>query len=688
MAHRCVRKLRLATCSSYVPARHFQSIPASRLDALAVPFALFSTVASTSTITPPERPLDAIRRQRAEELRGLLSLKSPSPHRVWANYLELVQYYGSSPVPRDIHQGVLRKCAIPAAHVRAVAAKMRREGGKFKDEALYESRYREVIRNIRATGSAPALEDYHCVLELFAALGNYRSAMLVLDEISTVGLVKNPETYSLCLQALSHRLTLPIWHLNRPMLVDEVTEHCVKILNEMSVNNTPYTSVNVDLAFRILKETMNMQGFTVLMKGAYGIDLAYPDRSPLELWENKAADHPEDNVHEDLARRLPSRLPLSLATFNTALDFLGRAGDVSKMVQTFEVLTNPLPSPASNRSFDDDDDDDDDFGFSNPQVAPYSPPHIRPNTTSFHVLLRWLHHMEDAVLARHYLLVALEMERQQGRQLRGLVRTKPPHEIPAPRLAITRNLLLPVFSIANDNKRTELLRWVLQKAHKVVRRKQYDIRYFEEVRARWIDEGVYRPPQMTEAQLEDSQYQLPLGPSTSRFSSFFDPSSSLHASKDDPLSSQQATSSPTPPEPSENSKPFDIDVHLNLLRRDARELAQFTLHIDDVYARTVQRIKERLGRRVWAEKNIYLRDIDRRIKVPKEYWRRTVNFRPRSELVAQRAPSPQRRSRPSSEAGEPRAAAIPSSQEATVIPEHLQASSASTESASKSSRES
>ncbi|CDO74040.1 hypothetical protein BN946_scf185043.g90 [Trametes cinnabarina] len=539
--------------------------------------------------------------------------------------MDLLQFYGRVKVPLDIHQGVLRNCAPSTAQIRVVAASRMREGGRYKDSLLYEARYRDVIRNIRASGDIPALEDYHCVLDFFAAIGNYRHALLILDEIAELGLQKNAETYQLCLHALAHGLTQPIWHLNRPKLVDEITEHCKKLLAEMSQSNIPYTRRIVDLAFRILKETLNMEGFTTLLKGAYGIDLAYPDRSPLQFWDEGNASQPTEDATATHPASFPQRLPFSLTALNTALDYLGRAGEVSKMVQLFEIATNPLPSSASNQSIDDDDDDD--FGLSNPQVAPYNPPHVKPNTTTFHVLLRSLHLADHAVLARHYLLVAREMERDQGRQLEGLIKeglikNKPSDELPSPRVSMTRSLLLPVFSIANDNKNVELMRWIVHKTRQTVRRKHFSIRFYQQVRARWVEEGVYRPS-LSEPELEEID-DLPLGPSSSRFSTFFDPSSSPRSASAQDIPIAHPT----------ESKPFHIDLHLALLRRDLDQLVEFQAHIEDALARTVQRVKERLGRRVWGDKNVFLRDARNRQVVSKEFWRARVNYHPKVEPVA------------------------------------------------------
>ncbi|TFK93887.1 hypothetical protein K466DRAFT_510796 [Polyporus arcularius HHB13444] len=638
MAHRCVRKFRLASTSTLPHVRHVHVTPSCRA-ALAVPIAEFSTASSSSTSYSDENPLDVIRRRKVEDFKGLLSLQTPNHNRVWGSYLELLEFFGSAKVPLEIHQSVLRKCAPPAVHVRAVFARRMAEGQRYTEDELFESRFQRVIRNIRAAGDTPSLEDYHCVLEMFAAVGNYKGSMMVLREIGRVGLVKEPRTYALCLQALCHRLTLPVWHLYRPPLVAEVTEHCLDILNEMSANGVQYASYNVDLAFRILKETMNMEGFTTLLRHAYGVDLAYPDRSPLEYWGQMRGASSSTESQANLPMQIPKPLPFNLAAFNTALDYLGRAGDVSKLVQTFEVITTPLNASASNSAFDEEDDDD--FGVSNPQVAPYKPPHVEPNTTSYRLLLKWISKAGHPVFARHYLLCALEQEREQGRQLREWARSRSPEDIPSPRLSVTRSLFLSVFWYANRHKNLELLRWIHVKVKRVIRWKQFDILFYETIRGRWIESGVYRPVRDVEDDLSSDQGEdLPAASSTSQFSSFFSPSSSLRQ----PSSTQASDASspfavdldaPLIPPPKEPKK-LDIDRHLHLLRRDLAELQEFEQHVDDIFGRDMQRVKERLGRRVWVGKDIFLRDVGQRTDVPKEVWRDIVTFRTQAEIEAKR----------------------------------------------------
>ena len=641
MAHRCVRKFRFVKPAKFVDVRRLHASPAA-LDALAIPLAGFSTASiPTPSSSSAPRPIDVIRARKAEEIRTFLSSGKPSPNRVWASYLELLHIYGSAKVPLDVHQSVLRKCAPPAANVRAMAAKLRAEGRRYTDDRLYESRFQQVIRNIRTAGDKPTIEDYHCVLELFAAVGNHEGAMLVLREIDRVGLHKEPRTYGLALQALCHRLSLPIWHEWRQRLADNITEQCISIVKEMAARRVGYTAGNVDLAFRILKETLNKEGFAVLLRHAYGIDLAYPDRPPLEYWDKKRSAGVEVEGQNGSPVPFPSQLPFSVAAFNTALDFLASAKDVSKLVQMFEVMIAPLLSTSSSQSSYDDDEDED-FGVSNPQVAPYKPPHVVPNSKSFYFILKGVADAGHPVLARHYLLMAIRRDRLYGRQLREWTKTKPPDEIPAPSFAINSSHFLPVHHLANRDKDVELLRWVNSKVEFHIRRKKYDIEYYTMVRDRWIQEGVHRPVQTNPSEhFEELDVYLPSRSAASLFSTFFDPSSSARKPETSstagptplhfPVDLAASPTSPLPPQ-----KLLNIDLHLRLLQRDCEGLEQLARRTEDALGRSSQRLKERLGRRVWAGKDIYVRDAGRRVELPRAVWRERVNFREQREVEKQR----------------------------------------------------
>ena len=636
MAHRCVRSFKLATPARFSDARRFHtSSPAS--DVLAIPFAGYSTAASASS-SPGKKPIDVLRARKTDEIKSLLSAETPNPNRVWASYLELLEFYGNAKVPLDIHQSVLRKCAPPATNIRALASRHRASGVRYSEDQVYESRYQRVIRNIRSGGDAPALGDYHCVLELFAAVGNHAGAMLVLQEIGRVGLEKKPRTYGLVLQALSHRLALPVLLLDHPLLVREVTEQCKSVLKEMATLRVEYTPPNVDLAFRILKESLDMEGFKLLLRHAYGIDLEYPDRPPLEYWDKSRATA-TDESQDGPPLAPPTQLPFTIAAFNTTLDYLGRAGDVSKLVQMFEVATAPLPSNTSTSSFDDDDDDD--FGVSNPQVAPYKPPHVRPNTTSFRLMLKWTARARNQVLVRHYLDFAIQTEQEQNRQLREWSLKLHPDEIPSPVMTVNQKLFIPARALGNRDKNLRLLSYVHAKTKRYVRMKKLDIAFYSAVRQGWIDAGVYHPVRNVESDLtEELEDDLPSVSPTSRFSTFFDRSSSAHppGASGEPSKASPFAVDPNPARriPPAQLKRFDIDVHLRTLSRDLEKLVVLEEETETILRRDAQRVKERLGRRVWAGKDVFLRHARRRTVVERGRWRESVRFHDQSEIETRR----------------------------------------------------
>ncbi|OBZ76481.1 hypothetical protein A0H81_03558 [Grifola frondosa] len=602
MSQTYLRKLILSGRLSEV--RHFHASP--RRAGLALPLS-----DSPPSTTSASNPKEVIFNQRCQDIRSLLSLPRPSPGRVWGSYVELLHLLGAENLPLDIHQSVLRKCTPPAAHVRAAAMRRIAEGQRLRQDHIYELRFQTVIRNIRSSGLTPTLDDYHFILEQFASVGHYVGAFQVLREMTRAKLPKNTKTYGLCLQALCHRLALPIWHEKREGLVEDVTKYCVELINEMSRKGVPFTSVNVDLAVRVLKETADFEGFEKIMKGAYGIDLSYPDRPPLEYWDKKSNDVA---VAESATVRIPDPLPFSTAALNTAVDMIGRLGNVSKLVQMFEVLTTPLPLSvqklSTSTSFDDEDEDD--YGISNPQVAPYRPPSAEPNTYTYHLLLKWISQAGHAVFLRHYLLQAMELDRREDRRLRGDCLIKQPGEIHALRFSVNRNMLLAVFSEANRDKNMELLRWVLVKTERVMRRKKADIAYYTATQQKWGENSVPRYSQGIDD--DAASEDLDVGTSSSSFATFFSPSSS--AKEDAIMKTAHIPPTPpfnadldAPPQPSkEPTRLFDIDMHLSILERDLLMISQFYGHVQDVMGRNTQRIKERLGRRVWGGRDIYMHD--------------------------------------------------------------------------------
>ncbi|EIW82234.1 hypothetical protein CONPUDRAFT_35047, partial [Coniophora puteana RWD-64-598 SS2] len=330
--------------------------------------------------------------------------------RVWLNYVEALEVVDRAALPLEVHQAVLRKCVPSPWLQRSVLTRRAAEDRMPRIPHLYEARLKTVMRNIRAAGYAPTLSDYHFILAQFAAVGHFQGAKLVYNEAISIGrLTPLPKTFGLCMQAIAHRLALPINKVQCTLLIPQCTEMCRELLRDMSTHNFPVTSVNLDLAVRIFKETLDPAGFTQLMKLGYAIDLDYPDRPPVEsLKPSKSAIEP------------PSPQPFSAAALNTTIDTLGRFNNPSKLVQAFEVLTNPLPPQASKHFSQEFDEEEDDFGDVNPaSTKPWEAPSAVPNTTTYHLLLKHISRSGHATLARHYLFQAFTLDRECDRKLRS-----------------------------------------------------------------------------------------------------------------------------------------------------------------------------------------------------------------------------------------------------------------------------
>ncbi|KAH9938413.1 uncharacterized protein B0H18DRAFT_14343 [Fomitopsis serialis] len=576
-------------------------------------------------------------------LRFLTRSSRPDPSLVWGRYADLLPYFRHDKLPLEVHQEVLRSCTLPAAQQRILSARKFTPRATIREVHKDEARFKTIIRQMRSAGFTPSLDDYHFILEQFAAVGDHTGAMKVMEEIGRMGLVKSPQTYGLCLQALCHRLALPCAPDLRAGLVSEVTALCMQLQAEMQEKRLPYTSVNVDLVVRILKETSDLQGFEKLLKVAYGVDLSFPDRPPLELWgQSSSAEEQGSSVSvlNSSAEAAPPTVPFSTAALTTAVDFLGRLCEVSKLVQAFEVLSTPLPTTSATTSPAYDEDEEDDFGVSNPQVAPWQTPYAVPNTMTYHLLLKHLARAGCGAMARHYLLQAIRYEKDVDRKVRIACVRMPRSEVVGPHMAVNRSMILAVFGLANRQRDLELMRWTLYKTGQVIKLKKNHIRYYER-RLRWwrlADElarqesaAASGTEDVTSSSSEESNASAESS-SSAVFSSYFTPSSASDNVVDKTVHvppmpyfnvdlSTPAPSSPTPP------KTFDINRHLVIIRKDLQLLQELEQRIADAVGRVTQRMKERLGRRVWNGKDVYMRDKRRRLLVSKEEWPRKVRFR-------------------------------------------------------------
>ncbi|KAI9466762.1 hypothetical protein BJY52DRAFT_1141516 [Lactarius psammicola] len=635
----------------------------------------FDDFARAHAPAPEPSPTELLVAAKTRDLLGSLERGDSNPSRPWGHYVDLLNYMGLEKLPLELHQLVLRKCVPPASVVRTASARENR--ARFYPHAphAYEDRLQTVMKNIRSAGWRAELDDYHFILEQFAAVGHYIGSRRILQEMAYTGIDPQPKTYSLCLQALAHRLTLPYSKVKYPTLIDETTKMARELIQDMRTRMVPFTSVNVDLAIRILRETVDEKGFDELIKFSYGIDLAYPDCLPLEVIEQQTA--PKDGSSEVLHPPLYPLQPLSTPALNTILDMLGRAGRISKMVQAFEVLSQPIPK--SGRSLTSLFDEDEDDLSINPPSSPepiHPLPFAPPNTTTFQFLIKHAARAGHAIFARHYLVQAMRMDREADVRLKRDVCTLPVHEISPPLLAVNRNMFLSVFGLSNCEKGTELMRWTLRMIRRTLRRKRKDVLWYTYKRSTrygqgaalcgGFSSGISESRKATLSPVTDVAQEI----STSSSADSTSNSNVLHEASAtappnfaqvDPLaesSSAVRTSSTSPiPRPTPSTTPssqhsgrksessifdldidsdyshsprppqvFDIDAHISLLQRDIRQLERLDSDVEAVLGRTVHRIKERLGRRVWSGKNVWLAQDQARVPVTKEFWKEAVNF--------------------------------------------------------------
>lgn len=575
-------------------------------DALSLP-GVFNN--SREASTSRKDPRDVLKDKLYADLLAVLSTARRSPSRVWGQYLDTLHIVNAKDIPLNVHQSVLRRCVPSTKQLRVSAALRLQAGNDPSTPHQYEMRLQTVVRNIKAAGWEPSLDDFHFILDQFAAVGHHIGAFQVYTELAASAVELSPKTYGLMLQALAHRLVLPCPRWRRPHFVQETTKICRDILAEMQNRKVPMSSVNLDLAIRVLKETADEDGFSHLMRVGYGIDLNFPDHAPVEQLERQEKASANKEL---LGRGWTNPQPFSTATLNTTIDMLGRFGNISKLVQTFEVLTQPLPGQASqhfSRSFDEEEED---FGEPSPVATQLSQiPHASPNTTSYNLLLKHVSRIGHVHLARHYLQQAYSLDRQTDRMIRSQMTHLPDNEVLAPHFAVNKGTLLPVFGLANRGKDMELMKWVGWVVRQTLRRKMNDIIYYSAI-------ADALPPRQSVA--DDSQ---PLISSSSGSRSQV-----LKKPKENPAAAVfnvnlDAPWVPTPPP----KKVFDIHFHIQLLRRDHEQISSFIRHVSDITSRTAQRIKERLGRRVWAGKDIFLHSDGQRQIVSRPTWTNIVRYK-------------------------------------------------------------
>lgn len=548
-------------------------------------------------VTPDAGPGTSAKAYKLKELAASLSAEPTDSSRLWKNYSNLVNFMGYEVLPLEVHQAVLRKCTLSTWEIRKLTAqKLQDRTMSFrKPYHIHEERFQVILRNIRATGEKPSLDDFHFILLHFASAGHHLGTQKIMSELIELGITPTHKTYGLCLQALAHRLALPFADHARQTYVSEISLIGSQLLSDMAKQGIPITSVNLDLAFRILREGGDEAGLSKLLKVGYGIDLEYLDQPPLE-----------DNKAKALLGtvQVPALQPISTHTLNTIIDALGRMGHLSKMVAVFEVLTQPLPSPQpkpNESSFEDEDDDD----FPIIQTRPtWQPPHVVPNTTTYNMLVKYTAIDGNLILAQHYAKQIMDVEEMNRNRIRlALEAGTPLGEIEAPRVSLNRLSLLPIHGRANRGNDIGTLRWIKAVCRMAKGRK------FREYK--WWTEYLEQNSSTEDGEAEAPELDRPA----------YRPDA-ISTILDADLDSPPATSF-TPLAP----KKLDPKLHMALLLRDREQLESLRQQNGNALHSAIQRAKQRMGRRVWKGMDVFMLDEGRRVPVSKDEWTEMVNFK-------------------------------------------------------------
>ncbi|KIY50091.1 hypothetical protein FISHEDRAFT_72042 [Fistulina hepatica ATCC 64428] len=130
---------------------------------------------------------------------------------IWVSYLNTVSSVGLARLPLALHQEILHKVA-PSPDKLRVELDLHLVDVKSNALHPFESHFNTILRNTRATSDAPpTLDDYPFILRHFAAVGHYVGAQRIYAALRDQGLTPRSRTYGLCLQAIAHCLSLPVF---------------------------------------------------------------------------------------------------------------------------------------------------------------------------------------------------------------------------------------------------------------------------------------------------------------------------------------------------------------------------------------------------------------------------------------------------------------------------------------------
>ncbi|KAF8609199.1 hypothetical protein BDV93DRAFT_464266 [Ceratobasidium sp. AG-I] len=459
---------------------------------------------------PSSRPRKWPTTPESAELRVLLLRPSSPSNAIYDAYLRLVTNPLHTPLPQPMHQLVLRRVVPPTSSVRLPNFSQQPDSFVIRQEG----RLREVVFHMRAAGVEPTIADYHFVLEQMAALGHQRAAYNVYLELVKTGHKPTERTIALTLLALVRRHKMRIFDDHLSAVVAESHGIGERLLGDLlalqnDLKAAPISPMCFDLACRVFKITGSLDKFLAILKSGYGVDVMQPDHRPIEFVERIQANQVRmaasgANEPRQYLQGIPK---FSTHTLNTMLDMLGRSRKVREMVSMFEVLTSPLPPTARADAYQYDTwEDDEPEGTSSQsgtshraRVSDYVPS-ATPNTASMSFMIK---HTVDSYkfdLCKHYLLLAIHLDRQSDKQLRRQLRAAlharqvhadvpattgaapfVPPKVDIPRVSVTYEMFTKVWGLANQKAHMRTLRGLVRTVRWLIRRKRRDISVYRAV---------------------------------------------------------------------------------------------------------------------------------------------------------------------------------------------------------------
>ncbi|PPQ81747.1 hypothetical protein CVT24_003731 [Panaeolus cyanescens] len=346
-------------------------------------------------------------------------------------------------------------------------------------------------------------------------------------------------------------------------------------MDDMKKHTVPMTAVNFELSLRILKAYALARGVRHRLCSTPTASLWNTDPEQLNGKMQTSSNHSP--------LQSPHLTPFSICSVDR------------------EVLTQPL-SNAGQHFFNSYDEDDFGIDVDVSTTTRFTPPYAQLNTTTYAILLRHIGQTPyQSVFTRHYLLQALHLDRFTDMTLRRKYWAKTPlEEISSPHFSLNRDLLLSVLGQSNKHKDLGL---------------KADLEFYQKVkeaRDKANREGF--PTQSTSRQLLGVRGTLDQAKEPKEDLDIFD----------------LDVSGVQPPEPSE-PRSFNVDLHVQILKRNVLEIEQFAKRLEYVLGRSTQRVKERLGRRVWAGKDVFFMDQGKRVKTTRKRWKGVVNFKDRTD---------------------------------------------------------